>query len=117
MASKDPTSSPEPELHPSIQSTALIDSYTYFSCDPIISNASTSNSKKGKRKASELEDPETSKGKGKGKEILAVVEKVGGGETVSIPGQWMLGVDEAGRGPVLGLFFSSLSVCYKDKTE
>lgn len=119
MTSRDPTPSPEPELHASIQSAALIDSYTYFSTDLIISNASSSTSNstsKGKRKVSELEDVESSSNKGKGKEVI-LIEKVGGGETIAIPGQWMLGVDEAGRGPVLGLSFSSLVWGCRDWTE
>lgn len=81
----------EEEPHPSIRAgQALIDSYTFHSVDPLPPSAPCSSiDLKGKRKADVLDEDE------------AVVK------VVPIPeGEWMIGVDEAGRGPVLGLLLS-----------
>lgn len=69
---------PEPTNFPSVQtSSPLVASYTFHSVDPPVSTTNVASN--GKSKEVEEERPK-------------------------IEGNWMLGVDEAGRGPVLGAF-------------
>lgn len=78
---------------PSVQTDApCVASYTYFSVDaPSASPASqgSSSSAKGKQKAEEHAEEEAPKAR--------------------VEGNWMLGVDEAGRGPVLGAWREAFS--------
>lgn len=83
-----------PFSHPSIRAQSpLVDSYTYHSIDAelalALSNAANDQKGKGRQSARDGDDATVAEEE---EEVVAPV----------VQGKWMLGVDEAGRGPVLG---------------
>ncbi|KAI5477163.1 ribonuclease H2 subunit A [Pseudohyphozyma bogoriensis] len=92
--SQDPGSPTElvvPDVPPpSVRDEPLVESYQYFSCDPVASAEASGSPSKGKAKAVDAPKPE---------------------------GNWMIGVDEAGRGPVLGPQVYGIAFCKVEYSE
>jgi len=94
--SPSPDRTPPPPFHfPSVRrGEPLFDSYTFHSVDVERAKAAAGRAQGGVQ------------GKGKGRAVEGGED--GGedeeeeGERVKVAGEWMLGVDEAGRGPALG---------------
>lgn len=87
--SPSPQRTPEPPFHfPTVRrGEALFDSYTYHSVDEERTAAGGTTVGEGKGKGRAQEDAEGEQG---------------AEEVSKVEGEWMLGVDEAGRGPALG---------------